>query len=316
MSVVFTFPGQGAQEPDMLDRLPAHTAVDATLDEASRVLGEDVRGLDSAESLHSTRAVQLSLLVAGVACSRLLAAEGCRPDMTMGLSIGAYAAAVCAEVLNFDDAVRLVSLRGHLMETAFPRDYGMAAVIGLDQDRVEAIVHQVHAPEHPVYVANINAADQIVVAGHDTGLAKVIDLAIQAHAKRAKRLAISVPSHCALLNDAAAQMADAFKTIQIRRSTIGYLSANAARLISDPLRIADDLAHNMARQVHWHDCARLAYERGMRLAVEMPPGSVLTAITRGMMCSGGDSIAFANSRTDTVLELCRRARDDDFLPYR
>jgi len=310
VSVAFLYPGQGTQEPDMLDHLPAHPAVAATLDEASQVLGEDVRRLDSPEALQATRAVQLCLLVAGVACSRAVMAQGGMPDMTVGLSIGAYAAAVTAQVLAFDDALRLVSLRGHLMETAFPRGYGMAAVIGLDLERVQAIVSQASTADEPVFVANINAPDQIVVAGHEHGLARVIDLAMLAHAKRAKRLAISVPSHCPLLDDAAAKMQEAFDGVLLQRSSIGYLSANAARMLADPAKIADDLAHNMARQVHWHDSATLAYERGMRLAVEMAPGSVLSALTRGVMNHGGDCIALANARLDTVIALCRRQQED------
>lgn len=310
MSLAFLYPGQGAQEADMLDRLPGHPAVAATLDEASQVLGEDVRRLDSAPALQATRAVQLCLLVAGVACSRRLIAQGAIPDLTLGLSIGAYAAAVTAGVLNFDDALRLVSRRGHLMETAFPHGYGMAAVLGLDQQRVEAIVGQAGSADQPVFVANINAPDQIVVAGHEGALARVIDLALRAHARRAQRVAISVPSHCPLLDDAAAQMADAFTGIVVQRSAIGYLSANAARMIADPAKIADDLAYNMARQVHWHDTATLAYERGMRLAVEMLPGSVLTALTRAVMNHGGDCVALVDTRIDTVVALCRRWRED------
>lgn len=310
MSVAFLYPGQGTQEPDMLDHLPQHPAVAATLDEASQVLGEDVRRLDSAEALQATRAVQLCLLVAGVACARAVIAQGGAPDMTLGLSIGAYAAAVTAEVLDFDDALRLVSLRGHLMETAFPHGYGMAAVIGLDLERVQAIVNMAGTAHEPVFVANINAPDQIVVAGHESALARTMDLAMLAHAKRARRLAISVPSHCPLLDDAATHMKKAFDGVALRRSSIGYLSANAARMLADPVRIADDLAHNMARQVHWHDSATLAYERGMRLAVEMAPGAVLTALTRGVMNHGGDCIALANARIDTVVTLCRRQKED------
>ena len=108
----------------------------------------------------------------------------------------------------------------------------------------------------------------------------------------------------------AAQMQEAFGGVSLHRSGIGYLSANAARMLADPARIADDLAYNMARQVHWHDTATLAYERGMRLAVEMAPGSVLSSLTRGVMNDGGDCIALVNARIDTVLALCRRQRED------
>ena len=116
MSSLLVFPGQGAQQPGMLARLPRET-----LNEASDLLGEDVTRLDSAEALRSTRAVQLCLLIAGVAASRQLAMT---PDYVAGLSIGAYPAAVVAGALSFNDALHLVSLRGELMQQAYPQGYG------------------------------------------------------------------------------------------------------------------------------------------------------------------------------------------------
>ena len=110
MSSLFVFPGQGAQRVGML-----HGVALRILDEASAVLGEDVLRLDSAEALQSTRAVQLCLLIAGVAAARRLLEQAPAPDYVAGLSIGAYPAAVVAGALAFEDALRLVSLRGELM---------------------------------------------------------------------------------------------------------------------------------------------------------------------------------------------------------
>ena len=109
MSVLFTFPGQGAQKPGMLHALPDHPETARTLLEATAALGRDVLALDDAAALRSTVAVQLALLVAGVAFARVLAAEGAAPGMVAGLSIGAWPAAVAAGVLDFADAVRLVA---------------------------------------------------------------------------------------------------------------------------------------------------------------------------------------------------------------
>ena len=120
------FPGQGAQQPGMLQRLPRETLV-----EASDVLGEDVLLLDSAEALRTTRAVQLCLLIAGTAASRQLLQHGLTADYVAGLSIGAYPAAVVAGALSFSDALHLVSLRGELMQQAYPQGFGMTAIIGL-----------------------------------------------------------------------------------------------------------------------------------------------------------------------------------------
>jgi len=170
MSSLFAFPGQGAQKPGMLQRLPEAPEVAATLAEANAVLGEDALLLDSAEALQSTRAVQLCLLIAGVAGARLLMRDGQRPDYVAGLSIGAYAAAVVAESLTFADALRLVALRGELMQQAYPEGYGMTAILGLALGTVESLLAEA---EGPVHLGNINADNQIVIAGSDAAMATV-----------------------------------------------------------------------------------------------------------------------------------------------
>ena len=159
MSSLLVFPGQGAQRPGMLQALPADV-----LEHASEALDEDVRALDSAEALASTRAVQLCLLIAGVAHARLLQHT---PDYVAGLSIGAYPAAVIAGALDFADALKLVSLRGELMQNAYPQGYGMTAIIGPELSTVESLLAEIHSPETPVYLANINADNQTVIDASD-----------------------------------------------------------------------------------------------------------------------------------------------------
>ena len=311
MKVAFLFPGQGAQEPGMLHALPDHPAVAATLAEASAVLGERLLDLDSEPALAGNRNVQICLLVAGVACARFLAAQDCAPDLLLGLSIGAFPAAVAAGALDFSDALRMVDLRGRLMAEAFPAGFGMVAIQGLDRYRVEALVQSVHRPERPVYLANLNSADQMVISGADAALAEVAELALAHHARKTKRLAVGVPSHCPLFQPAAEVLRAALEAVPMRRPERTYLSASAARALFDPARIKDDLAGNMARQVHWHDAATLAFERGMRLAVEMRPGAVLTPLTVSVMGGEGEAVALQNVRIDTILALARRARERD-----
>jgi malonate decarboxylase epsilon subunit len=308
MSVLFTFPGQGAQRPGMLHRLPDHPEASRTIAEAADALGVDPLKLDTADAFASSFAVQMCLLLAGVATARVLAAHGARPQMLAGLSIGAYPAAVAAGVLDFPDAVRLVARRGRLMDSAYPAGYGMAAVIGLDQGQLERLIADVHTRAAPVYLANLNAERQFVIAGADEALQAVIRLAVSHGASRAERLAVTVPSHCELFDDAAAAMRVALHGVTLRRPETTYLSSSAARVLFDPQRIAEDLAVNVARQVHWHDTARLAWERGARLAVEMPSGSVLTGLT-GPVFTGGQAISCENTKLDTVLALIARERD-------
>ncbi|OBV37876.1 malonate decarboxylase subunit epsilon [Janthinobacterium psychrotolerans] len=302
MSVLFTFPGQGAQRPGMLHALPADAAVAGTLAEAADVLGSDPLLLDTAEALASTRAVQLCLLIAGVAVARSLAERGAVPDMVAGFSIGEYAAAVVAGALDFADAVQLVALRGQLMEEAYPSGYGMAAIIGLDSAQLAPLVNQVHTAATPVYIANLNARRQIAIAGSDAGLQAVMALALTHGASKAERLAVSVPSHSPLFDNAAQQLQAAFESVTVRRPQLVYLSSSAARTLFDPARIGDSLASNMARRVHWADTLRLAWERGARLAVEMPPGSVLTRLTAPEF-GEGVAVSCDGNRAESLLAL-------------
>ena len=290
MSSLLVFPGQGAQRTGMLQALPADV-----LAEASEALGEDVRRLDSAQALVSTRAVQLCLLITGVAHARLLQRT---PDFVAGLSIGAYPAAVIAGALDFADAVRLVSLRGELMQQAYPQGYGMTALIGPQLSSVEVLLAEIHSPQTPVYLANINADNQTVIAGSDAAMQRVADR-IKGNGV-AKRLAVSVPSHCALLDEPAQVLARAF--VPLRAPRITYLSSTRARPIHNPEQLRDDLAFNMCRIVDWRGTVQSAYERGVRLQIELPPGSVLTGLSRRVF-EHGTVIACEGARLDTLQAL-------------
>jgi len=284
----------------MLHRLPEGST--ALLEEASDSLGEQVLALDSQAALQSTRAVQLCLLLAGVAWARWLMQRSPAPDYVAGLSIGAYPAAVAADALGFADAVRLVALRGELMQRAYPQGYGMTAVSGLDLASVERLLAEVGGE---VYLANLNSDNQIVIAGSDTAMAEVAAKARSRGQGVARRLAVSVPSHCRLLDSPAAELAEAFANVALRRPRITYLSGSSARPIFDPQRLRDDLAANMARLVDWRATLRTAYERGVRLHLEIPPGSVLSGLARPVF-EQGRVLAIEATRPDTVDALLRQ----------
>ncbi|MEB2516561.1 malonate decarboxylase subunit epsilon [Pseudomonas sp. YuFO20] len=296
MSSLLVFPGQGAQRPGMLQGLPRET-----LSEASDVLGEDVRLLDSAQALQSTRAVQLCLLIAGVAAARQLSLP---TDYVAGLSIGAYPAAVVAGALAFSDALHLVSLRGELMQQAYPQGYGMTAIIGLDLAVVEGLLAQVHSVDTPVYLANINADNQVVIAGSDAAMKALAELAKARGAGLAKRLAVSVPSHCPLLDAPAQTLAAAFANVKLQTPKIAYLSGSRARPVIKVEALRDDLSFNMCRVVDWRGTVQSAYERGVRLQIELPPGAVLTGLARRVF-EQGTVIAFDGARLDTLQALLR-----------
>ena len=286
MKILFSFPGQGAQYTNMLHQLPKSEVTQQVLNLASDVLQEDVLNLDSETALKNTRSVQLCILITGVIYANLLQQQGVEADYVSGLSIGAFPAAVFSGALDLSDAIKIVSLRGKLMQHAYPQGYGLTSIQGLLEQQVCLIVEQVNSDQYPVYIANFNDEQQFVIAGSDQAMLKVAQLAKKMGARKVVKLAISVPSHCPLLTKTAHQLAQAMDNISIKIPRISYLSANNARIINQVEKLRDDLAYNMARSVYWHETMTAAYERGVRIAIEMPPGAVLTGLTKKVMDQG------------------------------
>jgi malonate decarboxylase epsilon subunit len=280
MSIAFLFPGQGSQFPGMLHQLPGHPEVERTLDEISSVLRSDVRGLDSEEALKSSVSVQLALLASGVATARALIERGAQPAVVCGLSVGAFAAAVVADVVSLEDAVGLVKLRAEKMIELYPNGYGLSAIIGLSEPQILSIIQEVATDHEPVFLANINAPLQMVIAGSEAGMDRVLDQARRHGARKAERLHVSVPSHCLLLQPVADLLQHRFSTLRLRRPKMTYIGNVNARAMRTPELIASDLANNIAHSVRWHDATTVARELGCNLFLEMPPGHVLTDLAK------------------------------------
>jgi malonate decarboxylase epsilon subunit len=283
VTIAFLFPGQGAQKDGLLHHLPQHPEITRTIEEASQVLGLDVGVLDSAEALRSTAAVQPALLIAGVATARALLAEQVEPAMVAGMSIGAFGAAVVCGTLCFADALTVVRLRGELMQTAFPSGFGLAAIEGLDEIQLEGIVEGIRTEEHPVYISNINAPRQIVVAGSDPALDAVIHQSRQRGARRAGRLAVSVPSHCPLLQPIADRLEREMAKFCLQPASMPYVSNRGGRALYNAEDIRQDLATGVAHPVRWYDTLEVLRELGANLFIEMAPGHVSTHLVTELL---------------------------------
>ena len=302
MTIAFLFPGQGAQSEGLLHHLPQHAEVARTIEEASDVLGVDIVALDNSEALHSTAAVQPALLIAGVATARALIAEHVYPAAVAGMSIGAFGVAVTCGTLSFADALPLVRLRGELMQEAFPSGYGLAAIEGLDEVHVESILEQIRTAETPVYVSNINAPRQIVVAGSVAALDAVTVQARQRGARRAERLAVSVPSHCPLVQPVADRLQQLMAVLALMPPAIPYVSNRGGRPLYDSEAIRQDLATGVAHPVRWYDTLEVVRELGANLFIEMAPGHVSTHLVAELFPDvRAVSIADTGLRHATVL---------------
>lgn len=305
MSVVMLFPGQGSQRAGMLHELPDHSVIKQTLTEAEDLLQLKIDQLDSEEALQTTDHVQMSLCIAGVAVSRALASEGVLPDLVAGHSAGAFAAAVASGSLSFKDALHLTRLRGQLMMEAYPQGYGMGVITGMTQRQVEQIRLSIHSEEHPVYIANLNAPTQITVAGQWQAIDQLLTTCKSKGAHTAKRLNVSVPSHCPLLSSVSDQLATALHDMEVSRPLIPYAGNYKGRAIRTAEGIIEDLSLNIAHPVRWHDVTTLFYELGARLFLEMPPGQVLSGLASAAFPEARVE-ALSSSRLDNAVILAKR----------
>jgi len=307
MSIAFLLPGQVSQFPGMLHQLLDHPEVKRTLDEVSSMLHSDVRDIDSEEALQSTVSVQIALLTAGVATARALIQEDVEPAVVCGLSVGAFTAAVVADVLSLKDALELVELRAERMTKLYPTGYGLSAIVGLNESQVLKIVQAATSKREPVFVANINAPRQIVIAGADTGMDRALDEARRQGSKEAKRLHVSVPSHCPLLQPVADCLQRRFPSVQVRKPKVIYVGNVNARAKRTAEFVASDLANNIAHGVRWHDATTVAKELGCNLFLEMPPGHVLSDLAKENLAGVS---AFAVEQ-DSLPRVLRFAKQDE-----
>jgi malonate decarboxylase epsilon subunit len=280
MSVAFIFPGQGSQFPGMLHQLLDHPAVVRTLDEISEDLHSDVRTLDTQHSLEFTVDVQIALLAAGVATARALMEQHVEPVAVSGLSVGAFAAAVTAGVLSLQDAVELVRLRAEQMMKLYPSGYGLSAIVGLNESQVAKIVKAVTSVQDPVFVGNINAPRQIVIAGSNAGMDRVLEEAPRQGASKAVRLHVSVPSHCLLLQPVADLLEKRLSSVKLGTPRMIYVGNVNARAMRTKELVARDLVNNIAHGVRWHDATTVLKELGCNLFLEMPPGHTLSDLAK------------------------------------
>ncbi|WEG17722.1 malonate decarboxylase subunit epsilon [Alkalihalophilus pseudofirmus] len=305
MSVAYLFPGQGSQLPGMLHSLPAHPSVKEMIEEANQILQQDILSLDSEEALKSSTNVQICLLTAGVACASALKAEGISPDYVAGHSVGAFSAAVTSRVLTFSDAIKIVRLRGQLMENKTPAGYGMGVVVGLSEKKLTSIVEQIHTESTPLYVTNRNSPDQITISGSIDSIKKALIEARQAKARKAELLNVSVPSHCPIYSHISDHLESHLQKINIYDPEIPYISNLKARRLFKKEDIISDLAKSISSPVLWHNVTTTLYELSVRLFIEMPPGQVLSDLAKQSFPEAR-SIAASVSGLKTVQVLAKR----------
>ncbi|BFN29102.1 malonyl CoA-acyl carrier protein transacylase [Pseudomonas sp. SCT] len=284
-SLAFVFPGQGSQSLGMLAELGAQQSVIVdTFAEASSALGYDLWALTQngpEEQLNQTDKTQPAILAASVAIWRLWLAEGgAQPAFVAGHSLGEYSALVAAGSLPFADAVKLVELRGQLMQQAVPAGQGgMAAILGLDDADVLAACAEASQGD-VVSAVNFNAPGQVVIAGSAAAVERAIEACKAKGAKRAMALPVSVPSHCDLMRPAAERFAASVEAIAWQAPQIPLVQNVSAAVVADLDALKRDLLAQLYSPVRWVESMVALGERGVTSLVECGPGKVLSGLNK------------------------------------
>ena len=284
-TTAFLFPGQGSQSvgmgKDLADHFPVARAV---FEEADQALGFSISKLcfdGPEEELRKTFNTQPAILTVSVAALRVIQEAGLVCDITAGHSLGEYSALVAAGVLEFADAVRLVNKRGQFMQEAVPLGEGaMAAVLGMDREKVVEICAEVEKEAGAVQAVNFNCPGQIVIAGKTAAVEKAAAALKAAGAKRAIMLPVSAPFHSTLLQPAAEKLAVELDKVAFHEPKLPVVANVTGKISSTSREIKQLLVTQAANPVLWEDCVATIAASGVASSVEIGPGKVLSGFTK------------------------------------
>ncbi|MBB3107692.1 [acyl-carrier-protein] S-malonyltransferase [Psychrobacter luti] len=283
--IAVMFPGQGSQVVGMLSELTeTYPEIRDTFAEASTALGEDLWEICQDEDrLNQTQYTQPALLTASIAVWRILQQKiKDKPCYLAGHSLGEYSALCAAGVITLADAVKLVHKRGQLMQEAvIGIDTAMAAVLGLEDHRVENLCEQAteHVDDAIVGAANFNSPGQVVVSGNAAGVNAVIDK-VQNTGKKAIPLKVSVPSHCALMAPATSALAEELAAIQFDQATIPVIQNRHARVETSATGIKQALTEQLSEPVLWSKTMQELADKQINILIECGSGNVLSNLAK------------------------------------
>lgn len=297
--LAFVFPGQGSQQLGMLaDVATQYPLIRQTFGEASDALNVDLWKLcqENEAELNKTENTQPVLLTASIALWRVWQAfDGAKPAYLAGHSLGEYSALVAGGVMSLADGVRLVALRGRLMQQAVPAGLGaMAAILGLDDATVIDVCQSV-SNVGVVEAVNFNAPAQVVIAGETEAVQAAMKNATERGAKRALILPVSVPAHSSLMRPAAAMLADALENIDFHQAVIPVVQNVTARAEANSTAIRQALVSQLYSPVKWSASVEYLVSQDVIRVIECGTGKVLCGlnkrINKGLTCETLENVA-------------------------
>jgi [acyl-carrier-protein] S-malonyltransferase len=282
MKHAFVFPGQGAQFPGMAKAIyDSNAFAKRIIEQANDILGfriSDVMFSGSEDDLKQTNITQPAVFIHSVVAFRSI--EGARPDMVAGHSLGEFSALIANGALNFDDGLQLVAIRASAMQKACEQNPStMAAVLGLDDEKVEAVCRQVQEETGEVVVpANYNCPGQLVISGSIKGIEKACDALKAAGAKRALVLPVGGAFHSPLMAPAKAELEKAIQRTYLKTPTCPVYQNVVAKGVVDRDEIKKNMIDQLTGAVRWTQCVQAMIEDGASRFTEAGPGKVLQGL--------------------------------------
>ncbi|HEY3103668.1 MAG TPA: ACP S-malonyltransferase [Pyrinomonadaceae bacterium] len=283
--IAYIFPGQGSQNPGMgkelADRFPAARQVFEEADEALGFALSDLCFNGPAEELQLTENTQPAILTTSIAALRAMESEGFpKSDFVAGHSLGEYSALVAAGSLSLTDAVKTVRARGRYMQQAVPVGTGaMAAILGSDLETVNAACADASNGQ-VCSTANINSPGQIVIAGDAAAIDRAMELLKARGAKRAVKLNVSAPFHCALMKPAQDRLAVDLNKIDFKDLAMPLVTNVDALPVNKGDEARDALVRQVSQTVRWLESVEFLAKQGVQTLIEIGPGKVLSGLVR------------------------------------
>ncbi|QIB26230.1 ACP S-malonyltransferase [Caloranaerobacter azorensis] len=303
--IAFIFPGQGAQYVGMgMDIVENYRAAAEVFDIANESLGFDLKRLcfeGPNEELIKTENTQPAILTTSIAILKVIDELGLKAEITAGLSLGEYSSLVYSGAFKFEEAVKLVKVRGKLMQETVPFGVGtMAAIIGLERDVVEEVVRE-SSDVGVVECANYNCPGQIVISGEVKAVEKACDIAKEKGAKKALKLSVSAPFHSSLLRPAGDKLNEELKKVSIAEMKTKVVSNVTAKIIENESEIRELLSKQVFMPVLWQDSIEFMIKYGIDTFIEIGPGKSLSSFVKKTAKKLGVKVTTINVENMTTL---------------